>query len=484
MLGVMSTAKEKEDRTAKRGCVWLLIGGPSLLLVYLFLLSTSVFDSAPQDYPDLEIQSQGQTIPLLEALEASPGWTDWKANEATREKWLAEFRSDTPSLPAGELAENLRPGLAGAIDLATQLCDRPELLGVKPWPENASPFDISFEEAGELRRIFTALRAAPYLAAHSNHADDRSLRSSPVALRLLAKSKLSESMLIGRLFWLAAEAYSHEVLAAEIHQFVLAGDEQGLRQLLPLLDACRPAGDPGLADAWKSEWKFARTMMVHLKNQLGNFGAGVTAFGFGGGSSLSGDFMEQWTILRLQPNKCVALLAEETRVRIRNAALPARDRIWPPPNPSPWKQMISLAPNAGGEVLLDLARPSYAKAPQVEDDGLARHHLLRLLIALALYRMDHGDQLPPDLARLVPAYLTALPADPYTGEAPMYHPAAGTLAFRGQDFAASSTPVAAEKEKTARQRGLPPGVAGMFERVGAHDPGVDLRAFFAPAPSP
>jgi hypothetical protein len=82
------------------------------------------------------------------------------------------------------------------------------------------------------------------------------------------------------------------------------------------------------------------------------------------------------------------------------------------------------------------------------------------------------------LPALVPAYLPELPKDPYTGEPPLYDPAAGKLAFRGMDFAPSSAPVDAEKEEKSRQRGLPPGVAGLFEKDGPHDPGVDLKAFF------
>jgi hypothetical protein len=52
------------------------------------------------------------------------------------------------------------------------------------------------------------------------------------------------------------------------------------------------------------------------------------------------------------------------------------------------------------------------------------------------------------------------------------------------DFAPSSAPVDAEKEEKSRQRGLPPGVAGLFEKDGPHDPGVDLKAFFGALDQP
>ena len=474
----MSTPAEKQNRAAKRGCIWSLIGMPALLLLYLVLLSTSVFDGKAVRYPDLEIPPREKTIPLLETLEASPAWADWKANEEAREEWIAELRSESPSLPANELADKLRPELAKAMALADWLSDRPESVGLKPWSHDISPLEISFEDAGELRRLFSALRAAPKIAAHSIHAGDGLTRTSPSALRLLAKSRPVGDTLVGRLVWLTVETYSHELLAADIRPSAKAGDGARLRLLQQWLEACRPDGEQAMANAWKSEFKFACDMMVHLKRQVGNFGSSVTSLGHVGGPSWSQNLLEQWLILRVQPNKCAAILADETRSRLRNAALPARDRICPPTDTNRWKKAISLAPNAGGEVLLELGRGSYELAPQVEDRGLARHHLLRLLIGLSLYRLDHGNQLPADLAALVPAYLPELPKDPHTGEPPLYDVAAGKLAFRGMDFVPSTATVDAETEKRSRDSGRPPGVAALFEREGPQDPGVDLKAFF------
>jgi hypothetical protein len=478
----MTTPAEKQNRAAKRGCLWLLIGTPSLLVIYLFLLSTNLFDSNPQSYPDLEIQPEGKTIPLLEALESSPGWAKWKAGEGARETWLSEIRNEDSSYPPPELAEKLRLELARAAGLADGLCEQPEPLGPAPVPEDIPPFEISFEDAGELRRIFAALRAAPFIAAHSKHERDRLIQGSPLALRLLAKSRSVGDYLIGRLVWLISESSSHELLAADIRRAVETEDPEQLRLFLSSLDACRPGDDQAMANAWKSEFKFACKMMVYVKRQLWNFGSGVTAFG--SSTSFSNNLLEQWTVLHVQPNKCAAIIAEETRLRIRNSSVPARDRVWPAPDANRFTKTISPAPNAGGEVLLDLGRSSYEKAPQVEDHGLARHHLIRLLIGLALYRIDHENQLPADLGALVPAYLPEIPKDPYTGEAPLYDPAAGKLAFRGMDFVASSAPVDTEKEEKSRQRGLPPGVAGLFEREGPHDPGVDLKVFFGAVEKP
>jgi hypothetical protein len=113
----MSEPVKKQNRVAKRGCLWLLFGLPSLLLIYLFLLSTSIFDIKPSRYPDLEIQARGKTKPFLEALAAAPEWAAWKASEIARNDALNELRQDSPTRPKSESAAALRPELARAISL-------------------------------------------------------------------------------------------------------------------------------------------------------------------------------------------------------------------------------------------------------------------------------------------------------------------------------------------------------------------------------
>ena len=472
----MDTNKERQSHAARRGCLWLIAGAPSLLLVYLVLLSTSLFDSRPTSYPDLDIPTEAPTIPLMEALEASPEWIAWKANEDARDEWLVDLRRESPSLPAEELRDKFGPELANAIKLASSLNERPEQIGSRPWPEEVSPLDVSFEDAAEFRRIFATLRTAPWFDTVSGSPGDACSRVSPLALQLLAKARPLGNSLIGRFVWLTSESCSHEVLCADLRNSVIHRDAEKLRRSLADLSACRPPGDPSMANTWKAEFQFSRNMVGYMRRQLGKFGAGVTAFG--SSTSASANLQEQWTLLRLQPNRCASLLADDTRSRIRNSTLPARDRVWPPPLARNWRTAVSPAPNAGGEVLLAIASPSYEKAFEVEDHGLARHHLLRLLIGLSLYRIDHGGSLPSDLGALVPAYLPEIPKDPYTGEPPIYEPAAGKIAFRGLDFVPSPPMLPTEKEKAARQRGLPPGTSGLFNPAASLDPGVDLRAFF------
>lgn len=479
----MTTPAEKQNRAARRGCVWLLIGAPSLLLIYLFLLSTSLFDSRPGSYPDLEIPADEKTIPIPDALEASPDWAAWEASEESRSdllNFINNHEADDPEWK--ESADKLRPELARAITLAEWLCGQQALLGPAPMNEDTSPLELSFEGLSELRGIIYTLRSVRLLAPDSQRERARLSHVSPLVMRLLAKTRPMGNYLIGRLTWLTLEAISHEFSVAELRQAVVDGNAERLRTHLALLEACRPPEDQALANAWKGEFHFSSKFVVHFRNQLGNLGWSASTFG--ASTSLTGNLLEQWTLLRLQPNRCAAILAEEARLRIRNANLPTRDRIWPVPAAMDWRNTISLAPNAGGEKLMEMVLTSIEKTFQTEDRGLARHHLLRLLIGLALYRIEHGNQLPADLGALVPMYLPEIPKDPYIGEPPLYDPSTGKLAFRGDDFVPSSAPVEPEAEERSRKRGLPPGVAGLFDKDGPHDPGVDLKAFFQEAAQP
>jgi hypothetical protein len=476
----MSLPVEKQCRATKRGCLWLLLGLPSLLLVYLFLLSTSIFDIKPSRFPDLEIQARGKTKPFLEALAAAPEWAAWKASEIARNDALNELRQDSPTRPKSESAAALRPELARAISLATWLSDQEVPLGLPPMPEGRSPYEFSYDGFDELRDIFQTLRAAPLIALHTGEKSELIPVVSPAALRLLAKSNGLEHSMIGRLIWLTTESAAHEVLAADLFQWIQRNDTGQLRQALRLLEACRPSGEFPPANVWKAEFAFGNRSFPYLKSQVGKLGSGVLmGMGTGGTPSLGQALIEQWMLLRIQPNRCVARMAGDTRDRIRLSALPARDRIWPIQDPGAWKKLISPAPNAAGEVVLQMGTSAYQRFLENEDRGLARHHLLRLLIGLALYRIEHANTLPADLQALVPRYLPAIPGDPYTGEPPLYLCNWGDqLAFRGGDFVASPIPIDAVHEKSWREKGLPPGFAALFHHNGSHDPGVYLKVIF------
>jgi hypothetical protein len=47
---------------------------------------------------------------------------------------------------------------------------------------------------------------------------------------------------------------------------------------------------------------------------------------------------------------------------------------------------------------------------------LAVNRAMRIAIAVERFRRDHGEQMPPDVGALVPAYLDSVPIDPFTGK--------------------------------------------------------------------
>lgn len=461
---------------AKRGGFWLLVATPLLASSYLVLLASGAFDSKPVSYPDLEVQPVGPTFPILAALQASPEWNAWEATKETREEALSELRQLDASSPAAEIADKLRPEVARAIVLAEGLLEQPEMLGISP--QQGLFWDDANGEAQSFRAVFTGLAASVYLT--SSPAGPRQLdpKLSALALRLLAKSRvIGGQHIIGRLVWLTAEENSHKIVATDLHQAIHRRERERIQALLPLLGECRTAGDKFTANALKAEFKFMSKLLEYARDQLGN-GRSIDASG--DAEPWDKYFEQQWSSLRIQPNRCVALLAEKYRKLIKFTTMQSCARVWPE-DISCWPSDFpeSLQPNAEGAYYVAAGHSALKGTFNFEDICLARHQLLRLLIALTLYRMDHGDKLPTDLGALVPGYLPDMPCDTFTGEPPLYDPVAGTLAFRGTDFVASPDPVDGQVMEKFRLQGLPPGVAGVFEREGAHDPGFDLKAFFA-----
>ncbi len=91
--------------------------------------------------------------------------------------------------------------------------------------------------------------------------------------------------------------------------------------------------------------------------------------------------------------------------------LPARDAAGPPPGtPAGWDRPRFVLRHT---VLASVAA-SLGHLPHQQELALARHDAARLAVALARFRLAHGDW-PAALDELVPAFLDARPADRITG---------------------------------------------------------------------
>lgn len=76
------------------------------------------------------------------------------------------------------------------------------------------------------------------------------------------------------------------------------------------------------------------------------------------------------------------------------------------------------------DLLTGILLPALGAAVRVEVECEATTDLTRVALALAAHHGDHR-RYPPDVAALSPRYLTAVPADRFTGEAVRYRPQAG-----------------------------------------------------------
>ncbi len=82
----------------------------------------------------------------------------------------------------------------------------------------------------------------------------------------------------------------------------------------------------------------------------------------------------------------------------------AKGAIVMPPKPTPLRPF---------EMLSDLIVPSLSKAVKAEYRISANRRLAAAALAIRLYQTDHGGKRPAALADLVPAYLPAVPIDPF-----------------------------------------------------------------------
>ena len=89
----------------------------------------------------------------------------------------------------------------------------------------------------------------------------------------------------------------------------------------------------------------------------------------------------------------------------------------------PWPERINAIVATDARALAGFAfGPGEVDRERLEGDvsssvrALAVNRAMRIAVAVERYRRDHGEQLPPDVDALVPAYLDSTPIDPFTGK--------------------------------------------------------------------
>jgi hypothetical protein len=129
-----------------------------------------------------------------------------------------------------------------------------------------------------------------------------------------------------------------------------------------------------------------------------------------------------------QPLRTRALFAGRYRGMIEEAGKPCLQAR--PPSHEP--VTVDAKPNTVGRILFNDPFPQYDKVYVKRCTQDFRVAEAAAAAALAAYRLDH-KRWPASLAELVPGYLPALPADPFTGAPLLYSPETGETHSAGRD---------------------------------------------------
>lgn len=135
-----------------------------------------------------------------------------------------------------------------------------------------------------------------------------------------------------------------------------------------------------------------------------------------------------------RPNKTKQLFADHARTLIANVRKPCGALVLPKADPSARSPLkLYFSDNAIGKLFTTVSFGSYDRmfTKKCEDDLLVG--VTQLMLAMKLYQNKNGE-LPSSLTDLVPAYLPAVPQDPYGGKALRYDASKKILYSVGEDL--------------------------------------------------
>jgi hypothetical protein len=226
--------------------------------------------------------------------------------------------------------------------------------------------------------------------------------------------------------------------------------ESNLVDLLRVVNAVTPL-ERGLERAFKGKFMMADGVI----SQLGN---GTMEMPQGGENSRIPNWLPLPTSYLFQPNRCRLAAAKLARAEIRaipqwvTESLPEHDASGLTGKES--KYELLSKPNMIGRILLDGVAVSQFRLVHTKARINGQLDGTRLVVALRLFEKRTG-KLPATLAELVPAYLPAVPRDPYDGRPFRYSPEKRVVYAVGMDLKDSDgTKAPPRKPGTAFQTDL------------------------------
>jgi hypothetical protein len=457
-----------------RWIVWMLIGLPLILLTYLALLATSLFDSRPREYPELALPPRppgSKTFAEVygEILARNPQWTP------DRERGVYD---DARIYVRGSLSD---PSSFDTSKIKVFVEEAEKSLGILrelsvypgPWArEDPEVLAKDFTALVELRLLMDELFLLTMVGNKHGIHSPALPEAAMLSLRVCDAVMPAVSDQVGGLILGYANERALQLADWSMRKPPSAEEQKPLlKDLQELIARCE--FDQSMIDATirgsfaaglaaKADMQF-RSKLWADESDLRLFASVV-----GGGETPT---KLRWQALRTQPNRLIELMARMNLHLLSQSTLPHSQRKpWPAPaTPALW----SLSPNAGGILLL--SQFTGLEGLSNFEHSRARTRLMVVLCAIARHRLDHASAFPSKLEDLVPTYLDGVPRDPFTGDPMAYDPVSAKIWCTGEDGKTDATPV---DHSDADPNMIPPGLEAIFSGHGPADQVIDLRKFF------
>jgi hypothetical protein len=380
----------------KRGIIFVGLGLAVLLIpggLIRYTRDLPAVDDSDLVIPRVELRPENNAYLALEAASAALETTD---DESERLAALLQGEAWDESFVRRHLGANA-PALAHLdVAIARPALQHPEQQDLDPdgglSPADEARFAVVSKLASLVR--LRSLRALE----RGRRGDDAGAFDDALASLELARrvdegdgAGLVESMVSVSMRDIALSAFERLVTAARL-------DRPTARALVTRLEAAR-APRAALGDAVAREYEaMQRAQRQIARNPLSGLDSPA-------GALVPVSYL-------YHPNRTLLGFAEHYRELRRRALVPCNESVWPE-KPS-WSRLEAIKPNAIGRILLAVGRADYSKYYARWCVSDAHLSATEVIVALRAYQGARGT-LPPSLDKLVPEYLSQVPADGFDG---------------------------------------------------------------------